>query len=69
MFAVGDISADAIRRAFNRGNELAAVAELRRRFLGIADNEQAASCARAIASWTPLPPPGLPKCRTRSSTR
>jgi hypothetical protein len=69
MFSVDEISAEAIRRAFDERGELAAVVELRRLFPGIVDNEQAALCARTIASWEPLPALKPPKCRTRSSTR
>jgi hypothetical protein len=69
MFSVDEISAEAIRRAFNESGELAAVVELRRLFPGIVDNEQAALCARTIAGWGPLPAPKSKKCRTRSSTR
>jgi hypothetical protein len=53
MFVVTEADAAAIR----------AVYELRRRFPGIADNEQALECARTIASWQPLVRPlkQLPK--------
>jgi hypothetical protein len=55
MFTVDEISAEAIRRAYNESGELAAAVELRRLFPGIIDNKQAALCARTIAGWTPLP--------------
>jgi len=38
---------------FDEG-ELSAAIELRRRFLGITDNENARMCARTIAGWKPL---------------
>lgn len=41
-------------RDFERGGEFAAAVELRRRFPGISDNEQARRCARTIAGWKPL---------------
>jgi hypothetical protein len=53
MFAVDESTADAIRQAYEEAGELAAVVELRRRFPGIADNENARRCVRANASWTP----------------
>jgi hypothetical protein len=56
MFAVDEATAAAIRIAFERGGELSAVAELRRHFPLITDNEDAGRCVRAIASWKPLPP-------------
>ena len=72
VFTVTESQAAAIRNAYESGGELSAVAELRRYFPGITDNENARRCARAIAGWTPLPP--LPpqkarKRRTRSQTR
>jgi hypothetical protein len=59
MFVVSEVDADAIREAFNKGGELSAAVELRRRFPGIADNQNARACARTIAGWTKLqtPPP------------
>ena len=55
MFVVTDADAVAIRTAFDEGGEFSAAVELRRRFPGITDNEQARQCARTIASWKPLP--------------
>jgi hypothetical protein len=55
MFAIDEATAAAIRTAFDRGGELSAVAELRRHYPGIKDNEQARACVRTIASWKPLP--------------
>jgi hypothetical protein len=71
MFSVDEATAAAIRQAFEESGELSAVVELRRHFPGIADNENARLCVRAIANWKPLPP--LPPkrtrtCRTRSLT-
>ena len=57
MFMVSEADAAAIRAAFDKGGELSAAVELRRRFPGIRDNETARSCARNIASWTPMPMP------------
>jgi hypothetical protein len=56
MFSVDETTAEAIRRVFEESGELAAVVELRRHFPGIADNEKARLCVRAIAGWKPLPP-------------
>jgi hypothetical protein len=39
---------------FEQRGEFAAAVELRRRFPGIGDNEQARECARTIAGWKPL---------------
>ena len=52
MFTVSQEEAAAIRAAFDRGGEFAAAVELRRRFPGISDNEQARRCARTIAGGT-----------------
>jgi hypothetical protein len=69
MFVVDEATAEAIRRADTESGELSAAIELRRRFPGITDNENARLCVRTIASWQPLPP--LPKktraCRAKSS--
>lgn len=55
MFAVDELTAEAIRHTLNESGELAAIAELRRRFPLIGDNAGARLCVRAIAGWTPLP--------------
>jgi hypothetical protein len=55
MFVVTEADAAAIRAIFDEHGELSAAIELRRRFPGIIDNENARACARSIASWTPLP--------------
>ncbi len=58
MFIVSEEDAVAIRDVFERDGELSATIELRRRFPGIADNENARRCARTIAGWQPpLKPP------------
>src|ERR1700735_4348388 len=57
----------AIREVFDREGEPSATIELRRRFPGISDNEQARACTRNIANWKPkpLPPPSeLPRRRS-----
>jgi hypothetical protein len=72
MFSVDEATAAAIRQVFEESGELSAVVELRRHFPGIANNENARLCVRAIASWKPLPPlPPKPtrKCSARSSTQ
>jgi hypothetical protein len=58
MFVVSEAEAAAIRSAFDRGGELSAAVELRRRFPGVTDDTQARACARTIAGWKPLPSPG-----------
>ncbi len=69
MFSVDEATAAAIRQAYEESGELAAVAELRRHFPGVADNENARLCVRTIASWRPLPdlPPKKPRRRGRKS--
>jgi hypothetical protein len=56
MFTVNEVEAAAIRRAWNEGGELAAVAELRRHFPLISDGEATRRCVRAIVSWRQRPP-------------
>jgi hypothetical protein len=61
MFVVSEEEAAALQDAFDRGGEFAAGVELRRRFPGISDNEQARRCARIIVGWRPVKlPPRLP---------
>jgi hypothetical protein len=57
MFTVDEATAEAIRRAYEDGGELAGVVELRRHFPLITDNTQARRCVRVIAGWTPLADP------------
>lgn len=51
MFIVTEADATAIQNAFDRAGELAAVVELKQRFKGITDNEQARRCVRSIVGW------------------
>lgn len=62
---VTEDDAAAIRAARDKGGERAAIAELRRRFIGLEDNENTRICARTIADWTPLPP-GVGPVRKRA---
>jgi hypothetical protein len=55
VFAVDEQTADAIRRAYNSGGELAGAVELRRHFPLIVDSENARCCVEAILGWKPLP--------------
>lgn len=64
---VTEDDAAAIRAAFQEGGEFSAAIELRRRFLGIADNAKARECARIIAGW--MPPPEPPSTVTRLRPR
>ena len=54
---VDEETADAIRRAWDEGGELAAAVELRRHFPLITDNADARRCVRAIVGWTQRPVP------------
>jgi hypothetical protein len=58
MFILSEAEAAAIRTAYEQGGELAAAAELRRLFPGLANNENTRICARTIAGWKPLPEQG-----------
>jgi len=55
MLVVTEADAAAIRAVYRQHGEFTAAIELRRRFPGIADNEQARVCPRTIAGWKPLP--------------
>jgi hypothetical protein len=55
MFIVSEAEAAAIRTAYEQGGELAAAVELRRLFLGLANNENTRICARTIAGWSRCP--------------
>ena len=63
MYVVSESEAAAIRTVFEQEGEFSAAIELRRRFPGIADNEQAREQARTIAGWAPLPE--IPRSVTR----
>jgi hypothetical protein len=69
MFMVTEADAVAIRAAYEQSGELSAAIELRRRFPGITDNENARRCARSIAGWTPLSDPPVKVTRRRQSAR
>ena len=56
MFTVDELTAEAIRRAYEDGGELAGVVELRRHYPLLADNANARLCVRAIAGWKSVPP-------------
>ena len=66
MFLATEADAAAIRDTFEKEGELSAAIELRRRFPGITDNEQARQCARTIAGWTPRPAPPAKVARLRT---
>jgi hypothetical protein len=51
MFVVDEETAEAIRRAWDEGGELSAVAELRRRFPLIRDGADTRRCVRTIVGW------------------
>ena len=55
MFTVDEATAEAIRRAFDEGGELAGVVEFRRHFPLITANAKAGQCVRIIAGWKPGP--------------
>jgi len=57
MFMVDEATADAIRRAWDEGGELAAVVELRRHFPALTDGDNARRCVHAIVGWRQRPDP------------
>ncbi len=65
MFIVSDEDAAAIRAALDAGGELAAVAEVRRRFRALANDERALEWARTIAGWVPWVAPVAPDRKRR----
>jgi hypothetical protein len=65
MFVVSEADAAAIRAVFEKDGELPAAIELRRRFPGITNNEQARAQVRTILSWRSLPPGTAPDPVTR----
>jgi hypothetical protein len=54
MFVVDEITAEAIRRAYEESGELAGVVELRRHYPLLQDNRHARDCVRMIAGWKPI---------------
>jgi hypothetical protein len=52
MFVVDEETAAAIRRAWDEGGELSAVAELRRHFPLITEGANARRCVHAIVGWS-----------------
>jgi hypothetical protein len=70
MFLVDSVAAAAIRQAYNVAGEPGALAELRKRFPGIVDDETARLCARTIANWKPFEPGRRArKCNVRLARR
>ena len=63
MFVVTEADAAAIRAVYQQRGEFAVAVELRRRFPGITDNEQARMWARTIAGWKPSAAPPLRRVR------
>jgi hypothetical protein len=57
MFLVTEADTVAVRAALQDGGDLAAAAEVRKRFLGVTDAAAARTIARIIAGWAPLPIP------------
>ena len=57
MFAVNEVAAEAIRRAYAEGGELSGVAELRRHFPLVADSPDVREFVQIIASWKPIQTP------------
>src|SRR4051795_1202653 len=54
MFMADEPAAEAIRRAYEDGGELAGAVEFKRHFPLISDH-RAGECARMIAGWAPVP--------------
>jgi hypothetical protein len=57
MFIVDEPTAEAIRRAWHEGGNLAGVVALRRHFPLITDPARARSCVYAIVGWQQRPAP------------
>ena len=57
MFVVNEAAAEAMRRAWHEGGDLAELAELRRRFPLITDHARVRSCVQAIVGWQQCPAP------------
>ncbi len=60
---VSEVQAARIRAEYRQGGSVAAAAELRRMFPGLADNEETKRSARLIAGWKPLELPEKAKIR------
>src|SRR3954469_8508214 len=56
MFAVDELTAEAIRRAWDEGGELSGIVEFKRHFPLISDHAKARECVRIIAGWQKRPP-------------
>jgi hypothetical protein len=69
MYVVSEADAAAIRTLFEQEGEFAAAIELRRRYPGITNNEQAREQARTIAGWTSLPETPRPVTRLHPRNR
>ena len=54
MFTVDEPTAEAIRRAYEEGGELAGIVEFKRHFPLISDHAKALECVRIIAGWKPI---------------
>jgi len=70
MFMVDEPTAEAIRRAYEDGGELAGAVEFKRNFPLISDNAKARECARIIAGWSPAaeqPPAGPGRRRSKAA--
>src|SRR3954454_22350721 len=69
MFMVDEPAAEAIRRAYEEGGELAGIVEFKRHFPLITDNAKARECARIIAGWSPVreQPAAEPKRRRKAA--
>jgi hypothetical protein len=65
MYFVSEADVTAIRTVFEQEGEFAAAIELRRRFPGITNNDQAREQARTIAGWQPLTVTPHPVTRLR----
>ncbi len=61
MFAVDEVAAEAIRRAYEESGELAGVVELRRHFPLIADNPDVRAFVKTIAGWKAIQAPISPR--------
>ena len=59
VFTVDELTAEAVREAYEESGELAGVVELRRHFPSITDNTDAARYVRTIAGWKPFAPGAL----------